>query len=234
MTAAGRTKIVIEAGEEKTFAAAVEWPGWCRSGPTEEAAVRALIDYAPRYAVVAQQAGIAFPGEGADTRIIERLTGDGTDNDPTAEAGAPHRIAAADRRAVTAPAAQRLAALVSAAWSVFDETRAAAPAELRGGPSGNGRDRDAIVAHVLAAEAAYARAMGIHQRAPAIDDLTAIEELREEIATVLATPAEATPAEAASVGAASPRNATWPPRYAARRIAWHVLDHAWEIADHAI
>lgn len=23
----------------------------------------------------------------------------------------------------------------------------------------------------------------------------------------------------------------WPPRYAARRIAWHVLDHAWEMQD---
>jgi hypothetical protein len=23
----------------------------------------------------------------------------------------------------------------------------------------------------------------------------------------------------------------WPPRYAARRIAWHVLDHAWELED---
>lgn len=23
----------------------------------------------------------------------------------------------------------------------------------------------------------------------------------------------------------------WPPRYAARRIAWHVLDHAWQIED---
>ena len=23
----------------------------------------------------------------------------------------------------------------------------------------------------------------------------------------------------------------WPPAYAARRIAWHVLDHAWEIQD---
>jgi hypothetical protein len=23
----------------------------------------------------------------------------------------------------------------------------------------------------------------------------------------------------------------WPPRYAARRIAWHALDHAWEIED---
>ena len=24
---------------------------------------------------------------------------------------------------------------------------------------------------------------------------------------------------------------TWPLRYAARRFAWHVLDHAWEIED---
>jgi hypothetical protein len=23
----------------------------------------------------------------------------------------------------------------------------------------------------------------------------------------------------------------WPPRYAARRVAWHALDHAWEIED---
>ena len=23
----------------------------------------------------------------------------------------------------------------------------------------------------------------------------------------------------------------WPPRYAARRIAWHALDHAWEMED---
>ena len=23
----------------------------------------------------------------------------------------------------------------------------------------------------------------------------------------------------------------WPPRYAAARIAWHALDHAWEIED---
>ena len=25
----------------------------------------------------------------------------------------------------------------------------------------------------------------------------------------------------------------WPHRYAARRIAWHVLDHAWEMEDRA-
>ena len=34
----------------------------------------------------------------------------------------------------------------------------------------------------------------------------------------------------ASDGAA-PLPGGWPVRYAARRIAWHVLDHAWEIED---
>jgi hypothetical protein len=28
-----------------------------------------------------------------------------------------------------------------------------------------------------------------------------------------------------------PRSKPWPARYAIRRIAWHVLDHAWEIED---
>jgi hypothetical protein len=27
---------------------------------------------------------------------------------------------------------------------------------------------------------------------------------------------------------------TWTPRYFARRVGWHVLDHAWEIEDRAI
>ena len=34
----------------------------------------------------------------------------------------------------------------------------------------------------------------------------------------------------ASAGAA-PLPGGWPVRYAFRRIAWHVLDHAWEIED---
>ncbi len=39
---------------------------------------------------------------------------------------------------------------------------------------------------------------------------------------------------AAAVSAAivdGPGNTGWPGRYAARRIAWHALDHAWEIED---
>ena len=55
-----------------------------------------------------------------------------------------------------------------------------------------------------------------------------------------ATEVDAMPADravrAAGVvaGSALPKprgGATWPMSYAARRIAWHVLDHAWEMED---
>jgi hypothetical protein len=94
-----------------------------------------------------------------------------------------------------------------------------APKELRKGPRGGGRDRDAVAAHVVAAETAYARKLGVRHRAP----VTAAEiaELRADIAQTLATARVGEPLVASG----------WLPRYAARRIAWHVLDHAWEIED---
>ncbi|WP_220448189.1 hypothetical protein [Nonomuraea diastatica] len=43
--------------------------------------------------------------------------------------------------------------------------------------------------------------------------------MREELAEVLPRPWE------------PPQTTGWPPRYALRRIAWHVIDHLWEIED---
>lgn len=39
--------VFLEAGTKRTFAGALDWPGWCRSGPDEGAAVQALLDYGP-------------------------------------------------------------------------------------------------------------------------------------------------------------------------------------------
>jgi Transposase, Mutator family len=75
--------------------------------------------------------------------------------------------------------------LVTAAWATFDEVAAGSPAELRKGPRGGGRDRDKLIDHVIGAEAAYARKLGVELRRPAIDDTAAIAELREAIATVV-------------------------------------------------
>ena len=215
----GPTQVYLELGSKKVFACALDWPGWCRSGKNEEAALEALAAYADRYAEVAKEARIDFPaGAGERLKVVERLPGSGK-----TDFGLPGELATDDAKRTTRAQAERLAALVAAAWVVFDRVRAAAPAELRKGPRGGGRDRDKMVDHVLGAEAAYARQLGIKLPQPAIDDQAAIAALREAILAVLREPSDGSP----------PKPKGWPPRYAARRIAWHVLDHAWEMQDRA-
>jgi hypothetical protein len=211
------TAVLLEVGKKRAFACALDWPGWTRAGKDEALALAALAAYVPRYAAVPEQAGIAFPDRvGERLEVVERLPGDaGT------EFGVPGAIADADAARTTRARAERLAALVQASWTVFDRVRAGAPASLRKGPRGGGRDRDKMVDHVLGAEAAYARKLGIRQPQPAIDDRVAIAALREALLEVLRAPSDGSP----------PVPKGWPPRYAARRIAWHVLDHAWEMQD---
>ncbi len=214
------TAVYLESGRRRTFAGALDWPGWCRSGKGEEAALETLAVYAPRYAPVAAEAGIRFPaGAADDLEVVERLAGGAT-----TDFGAPEAIAEADRRPLSRKEAERDAALVAASWAVFDRVVAGAPAELRKGPRGGGRDRDAIVDHVLGAEASYARTLGVRHRQPARDDKDAVAALRDAIVAALRTPSTGEPL--------TPKG--WPPRYAARRIAWHVLDHAWEIEDKSV
>ncbi|HEX2040340.1 MAG TPA: hypothetical protein VHF47_11490 [Acidimicrobiales bacterium] len=201
------TKVYLEAGTRRVFACALDWPGWCRAGKTEEAALDALAASAPRYAAVAEVAGIAFPARAATLSVVERLPGNAT-----TDFGAPDAIATHDRTPLTAAGRARLAALVDASWTVFDRVAAGAPAVLRKGPRGGGRDRDAIVRHVDDAEAGYSRRMGIRLRH------RTRAELRPAILAALRD------------GYDVPEKG-WPPRYAARRIAWHALDHAWEIED---
>jgi hypothetical protein len=72
--------------------------------------------------------------------------------------------------------------------------------------------------HVVRAEASYARKLGIRHLAPKPGDHVAARTLRDAIVAALRTASGPPLVERG-----------WPPRYAARRIAWHVLDHAWEI-----
>lgn len=211
------TSVYIESGSKRVFACALNWPGWCRSGKNEAQALEALAAAAPRYAVVAAAAGLPFPTRAGNAfDVVERLPGSaGTDF------GVPGEIASLDTEPLPAQEAERLARLVGASWRVFDQVAAAAPAQLRKGPRGGGRDPAAIIAHVLSAEAAYARKLGIRQSPPLPEDVAAITALRAAIARALSAPSD---------GAAVVEKG-WPQRYAARRIAWHVLDHAWEIED---
>jgi hypothetical protein len=212
-----RIDVYLESGAKRTFACAVEWPGFCRSGRGEEQALAALAAAAARYAPVAESAGLDFPGDAAGRlKVVERLPGTAT-----TDFGAPDRQASSDSRPLRPAEAERLAALVAASWTALDRVVAGAPAELRKGPRGGGRDRDAIAAHVLGAEAGYSRRLGLRLKEPPQDDRDAVSAFREAILAALKTP----PAEP------SGGHKRWPVRYAARRIAWHALDHAWEIED---
>ena len=72
---------------------AVDWPGWCRSGREEKAALQALIDYGPRYAQVLQASGAQFqvPTDIADLVVVERHEGNST-----TDFGAPAIVLSAD------------------------------------------------------------------------------------------------------------------------------------------
>jgi hypothetical protein len=106
---------------------------------------------------------------------------------------------------------------------VFDEIVAASPAGLRKGPRGGGRDRDQVIGHVLAADTAYARKLGIKLKRPALGDVAATGELRTAIAAVVSAASDGSPVVPGG----------WTTSYAARRIGWHVLEHAWEMQDRA-
>jgi hypothetical protein len=209
--------VYLETGSKRSFACSLEWPGWCRSGKTEDEALGTLLAYAPRYTVVVAEAGLRFPAQAQrQADVVKHLTGGaGTDF------GVPGEIASRDRAPLTSAGAARLAKLVAASWQVLDDVVAGAPARLRKGPRGGGRDRDSIVVHVLEAEAAYARRIGLRVKAPSPADGDAVRTHRDAILAVLRRPTDGTPL--AERG--------WPTRYAARRIAWHALDHAWEIED---
>jgi hypothetical protein len=209
----------IEATPKRAFASALEWPGWSRAGRDEAAALAALIGSAHRYALVASEAGMEFPPVTAGRlSVVERLPGTAS-----TAFGVPAAVFAADRRPTDAADGARLAALVRAAWTILAGVVAVAPAALRKGPRGGGRDRDAIVAHVVGAEDVYAPQMGLRLPEPDPRDGPAVAAVRAALAEVLARPTD---------GGLLP-GGRWPARYAARRVAWHVLDHAWEIEDRA-
>jgi hypothetical protein len=199
--APGPTRISLELGQRWVFASALDWPGWCRRGQGDEAAIDVLLDYAGRYARVA---GPGFaPGE---VQVIGRVA-----SDMSADFGAPGVPGPWDEEPLPTAEAERLTGLLESAWRYFDGVAATAPAQLRKGPRGGGRDRDAIVDHVREAERSHGRKVGAR-----VPPRTPWEQQRATIAAALR---------------AGSSDGGWPVRYALRRLAWHVLDHAWEIQD---
>lgn len=209
--------VYLEVTRKRTFAGAVEWPGWCRSGKTPDDALAALLAYAHRYRRAVAGAKLAFapPAGIDDLEVVERVKGNAT-----TEFGAPGVAPKADDRPLDAKELKRLMTILEASWRAFD--RAADRARgvtLTKGPRGGGRDVPKMTEHVAGAEQSYLSGLG--SRAPA-----KAAALRETVLDTLA-------ARAAGKPVADPNKVTklWTPRFYVRRSAWHALDHAWEIED---
>ncbi|MFN0145002.1 MAG: hypothetical protein ACKVT1_00710 [Dehalococcoidia bacterium] len=208
------TRVAIEAASKKAFGWALDWPGWCRGAKDEAMVLAALERFAPRYAVVARLAGQEFDAAGP-LEVVERVAGTSS-----TEWGVPAVITNMDRAAITAEEAARLSDILDAVWRRFDAVADAAPAELRKGPRGGGRDTARVIEHVVSCDHGYARNIGLKLVEPAATDHPAVVAMREQMLGVLRQPSDG-----------SPIGRKWTARYALRYIAWHALDHAWEIED---
>ena len=217
--------IYLEIGKKKSFAGAIEWPGWCRMGRDETAAIHSLLDYGERYGRLLQAAHIYFPLPADDSAftIVERLEGGST-----TDFGAPEAVPTADLAPFTAADWERLRPLLMACWQGFDTVvQSATHKQLRAGPRGGGRDLPKIVAHVLEADRAYLRRLAWkHKINGEAEPLAEHQRLRTAILEALSAAAHHKLPEK------GPRGGTiWQPQYFIRRSIWHLLDHAWEIED---
>ena len=215
--------VIVEAGSKRVFAIAVDWPGWARGGRDETAALEALVAYAPRYASVVSRTALGFvpPADTSALHVVERLRGNAT-----TDYGAPGVVAKVDAAGVDAADLARLRKLLTTEWRAFDSgVDAARGKTLRAGPRGGGRSLAAIVEHVREAEAGYLSGLGW----PFKSSARGRELLEHTRAAVLEGLAASARGEIAAKG---PRGGLrWKPRFFARRLMWHALDHLWEIED---
>lgn len=213
-------RVMVELGRKKAVAvaSAFDWPGWDRSGKSEEEALKVLAAYRPRYAKVAKLAGLADELRAAgEMAVVERLEGTGM----TDFYGLSARSAGPEQQPISDAACERKIALLRASWTYFDDVASRVSAELRKGPRGGGRDRDKIVYHANGAEIQeFAKKVGVITPPDAWrrrDDLRAHRD-----------------AFCAAIRDYNARGAsarTWTVQFVIRRCAYHMLDHAWEMED---
>jgi len=194
-------QVYVEAGTSSAFAVALDWPGWCRRAKNAHAALEVFEEYRGRYTAAIGGAPPEGPFE-----VIGTL-----DGNRTTDFGAPDARGPWDDDPPSGRELARQVDLLGDAWAYFDGVVAAAPEALRKGPRGGGRDRDQVVAHVIEAERAYCSKIGTR-----VPPRTPWDEQRAAVTGALLAGAE---------------GGGWPVGYALRRLAWHVLDHAWEIED---
>jgi hypothetical protein len=212
-------RVMLEHGKKKrVVACAFDWPGWDRSTRLGQDAVAVLAVYRPRYAKVAELAGLAseFAAAG-DFEVVEQVEGIGM----TDYYGLSGRAATPEHDPMTDAELERKIALLRAAWGTFDAMAARVSAELRKGPRGGGWEKDRIIRHVNGAEIdEFAPKVGVKVPLETRDDPKALLAYRD--AVVEGVREHHARSEAAR---------SWALQFLIRRCAWHMLDHAWELED---
>jgi hypothetical protein len=202
---------------KKVVAVAPDWPGLERGAKTGEAAIERLLAYLPRYAKVAQLAGMEAEFAAIPiVDVVEQYPGTGS----TDFWGISFAFSGIDWQAMSGDELERELTLMRACWAFFDEVRSRVSAELRTGPRGGGRDRDRIVRHVVGTEQDWVKKLGMptpHGAPPTDEGLTAHRDAYRQ--AIRAHHAQGKLAR------------TWPLRYLIRHTAYHTLDHAWEMED---
>ena len=199
-------RVYLECGAKWTFACAFDWPGWCRRARGDEEALEALLGYTPRYAAIVGEDPISG---GDQVQLLGRVHGNAT-----TDFGAPAVPGEWELERLEGAELERQVQLLEKSWRYFDGVVDRAPLDLRKGPRGGGRDRDGVVRHVMEGERGYAPKAGVR-----VPPRTAWERQRTRITDALRE------------GVGSESETKWPTRYVLRRMAWHVIDHAWEIED---
>ena len=214
-------RVMVEQGKKRAVASAFDWPGWGRSAKgaaVEDEAVAILAAYRPRFAPVADLAGLGaeFAATG-ELEVVERRAGTGMGD----FYGVSGQTAESEALPMTEAECERKIALLRASWAYFDEVAARVSPELRMGPRGGGRDRNRIVRHVNGAEIdEHAKKVGVRTPLEALGDPEAIRAHRDAYAEGIR-----------EFNARGPYAGVWTVQFLIRRSAWHMVDHAWELQD---
>lgn len=215
-------RVTLEIGPrgKKVVAVAIDWPGLARGAATEEAAIKRLLSYVPRYTPVAKlaamEAEFATGTDSGAVDVVERYPGTGS----TDFWGISFAFSSIDQQAMSGEELERELTLMRACWAFFDDVRSRVSVEMQKGPRGGGRDRDRIVRHTLYSELDFTKKVGV---------LTPFEEMLTVEGLKAHRDAYCNAIQAVHAEGKMARK--WPLRYLIRHTAFHTLDHAWEMED---
>jgi hypothetical protein len=217
---ANELRVTLEVGpkDKRVVAVAPDWPGLERGAKTREAAIEKLRSYLPRYAKVAELAGMDAEFATITTvDVVEQYPGTGS----TDFWGISFAFSSIDRQDLSSDELERELTLMQACWRFFDDVRTRVSAEMQKGPRGGGRNRDRIVRHTLGTEQEWAVKVGVHtpQGAVVTDD-EGLKAYRDAYCTAIRT-----------FHSDGKMARTWPLRFLIRHSAYHAMDHAWEMKD---